>query len=95
MGDENIMDKISIIVPCFNAEKYICRCVDSLLNQDYDNYEVVIVNDGSVDDTLNILNKHKNNSKIKIISQKNSGVSVARNTGISNSSGDFICFVDI
>ena len=90
---ENI--KISIIVPCYNVEKYLPECLDSLLNQTFKYFEIICVNDGSNDSTLSILEKYsKKDSRIKIISQKNKGLSGARNTGIDAAKGDYIAFLD-
>ena len=83
--------KFSIIIPAYNAENSIQKSIDSILNQTYNNYEIIVVNDGSTDNTINLIEK---NSKIKIINQKNLGVSSARNTGIENAKGDFIAFID-
>lgn len=87
--------KLSIIVPVYNIEKYILECVDSLLNQDYDDYEIILVDDGSTDHSGNICDilKGKNN-KIKVIHKKNGGLADARNTGIKNAIGKYIIFVD-
>lgn len=86
---------ISIIVPVYNVENYLERCLQSLINQTYKNIEIVCVNDGSTDNSLNILNDfQKKDSRIKIISQENQGLSEARNVGIKNSSGKYIGFVD-
>lgn len=86
---------ISIIVPAYNVENYLERCLQSLINQTYKNIEIVCVNDGSTDNSLNILNDfQKKDSRIKIISQENQGLSEARNVGIKNSSGKYIGFVD-
>ena len=82
--------KISIIIPAYNAAKYIKRCIISLLNQTYKNIEIIVVNDGSTDNTLDILK----NYDIKVINQENLGVSCARNNGLKNCSGDYITFVD-
>lgn len=87
--------KISIIVPVYNGEKYIERCVDSLIRQTYKNIEIIIVNDGSTDDTLKILNKYaKEDNRIVVITKENSGVTETRNIGIQKSSGDYLCFCD-
>ena len=83
----------SVIIPGYNAEKFITRSIDSVLNQTFKQFEIIIVDDGSTDNTLNIVKKYKD-SRIKIISQKNSGVSVARNEGIKNSKKQYICFLD-
>lgn len=89
------MDLISIIVPVYNSEKYLKECIESILNQTYQKLEIVLVNDGSTDNSLNICESYKcKDSRIKIISQPNNGVSSARNQGIINSSGSYICFVD-
>lgn len=86
---------ISIIVPVYNAEKYLCRCLDSLKNQTYENVEVICVNDGSPDDSLRILNDYaKKDSRFVIIDKKNEGVSEARNTGMRATTGEYIMFVD-
>lgn len=87
--------KISIIVPVYNTEKYISECINSLLSQTYNNYEIIIIDDGSTDNSYKICKDYeKKHKKIKLYSQKNSGVSSARNLGIKVSSGDFIIFVD-
>ena len=87
------MKDFSIIVPAYNVEKYIEKCIDSILNQSYKNYEVIVINDGSTDDTLNILNK-KYKDKVKIYSKENGGLSSARNYGVLKSSSKYILFVD-
>lgn len=88
--------KISIIIPIYNAELYIRRCLESLINQTYKNIEVVCVNDGSIDNSLKILEEYTNkDGRIVIINQKNKGVSSARNIGIKKSSGDIITFIDV
>ena len=85
---------ISIVVPVYNSEKYLDDCINSLLNQTYDNIEILFINDGSSDNSLNILNKFKSNGRIKIINQKNSGAFIARKVGILNAKGKYIMFVD-
>lgn len=86
---------ISIIVPTYNVEKYIRTCIESILAQTYRNVEVIIVNDGSTDQSLAVISdlicSHHN---VKVINQKNQGVSVARNTGIDVATGKYITFVD-
>lgn len=85
---------ISVIVPVYNSEKYISRCLDSILKQK-GNFEIVIVDDGSTDLSPKILKEYqKNNSNIKIITQKNEGVSSARNKGLKASTSKYITFVD-
>lgn len=87
--------KISVIIPVYNAQKTLKRCIDSVLLQDYDNYEIVLVDDGSTDSSDKICKKYLNeNIKINYIRQFNSGPASARNTGIKNSTGDYIYFVD-
>lgn len=89
------MDKISIIVPIYNGEKYLSRCLDSLINQTYDNIEIICINDGSIDNSINILKEYRKKcNKIKIIDKKNTGVSDTRNIGIDKATGKYICFCD-
>lgn len=89
------MTKFSIIIPMYNVEKYIKKCINSCLNQTYKNYEVIIVDDQSSDNSLNIAKSMcKDVSFVKILKQKNSGVSVARNKGLLKSNGDYVLFVD-
>ena len=86
---------VSIIVPVYNVEKYLARCLDSLINQTFKDIEIICVNDGSPDNSLNILeNYSKKDERIKIISQENKGLSAARNTGIKYANGEYIAFVD-
>lgn len=86
------MIKVSIIVPVYNEEKRINRCIDSLLAQDYDNIEIIVVNDGSTDNTINVLKQY--DDKITVISKKNGGQGSARNLGIKTSNGNYLMFVD-
>lgn len=87
---------VSIIVPIYNSENFINRCMDSLVNQAYENIEIITIDDGSKDNSLEILKKYaKKDKRIKVFSQQNQGPSVARNTGLDKSSGDYIMFVDI
>lgn len=86
---------ISFIVPVYNREKFLSKCIESIINQTYRNIELILIDDGSTDTSLIICNKYKNiDNRIKIISQSNYGVSHARNVGIQNATGDFIIFVD-
>lgn len=88
--------KYSFIIPVYNGEKYIDLCLFSILNQTYKNFEVIIINDGSTDNSEHILKrKEKQNKKIKLYTTKNKGVSSARNYGIKKSTGDYFIFVDI
>lgn len=85
--------KISVIIPAFNAELYIEECIQSVLDDDYHDLEVIIINDGSTDRTGDIINSFKE-PFIHKIHTKNKGLSAARNTGIEKSTGDFILFLD-
>lgn len=84
---------VSIIVPMYNSEKYIVRCIDSLLEQSYENIEIIVVDDGSSDNGVDIIKKYSDN-RINIYQKKNEGVSATRNFGIEKSNGDFLLFVD-
>lgn len=86
--------KVSVIVPVYNGEKHIARAIDSLFEQTLKELEIIIVNDGSTDNTLEIVNTYRSDSRIKIISQENKGVSAARNIGIDTAIGDYIGFLD-
>lgn len=87
--------KFSIIVPVYNVENYINICIDSLLNQDYNNYEILLIDDCSTDNSGNICDKYsQKHSFIKTFHKKNSGLSDARNLGIEKAEGDYIIFVD-
>lgn len=87
---------VSVIIPLYNVEDYISDCLLSFENQSYKNFEIIIIDDGSIDNSLEVVKNYKNQSKmnIKIIRQENQGVSAARNVGIENSNGEYICFVD-
>lgn len=86
-------EKISIIVPVYNSEKYIEKCIKSIINQTYKNLEIIVINDGSTDKTLDILN-NINDSRVAIYSQKNKGVSNARNFGLEKCKTKYCMFVD-
>lgn len=87
--------KVSIIVPVYKVEEYLPRCVDSLINQTYKNIEIILVDDGSPDNSPKICDEYASkDSRIRVIHKENAGVSEARNTGIDNAKGDYICFVD-
>ena len=95
MDSMNKTPLVSVIVPVYNAEKYLARCLDSLLGQTYGNLEIICVNDGSPDNSLAILHEYAaKDARIKVIDQPNRGVSAARNAGLACASGDFISFVD-
>lgn len=89
------MSLVSIIVPAYNAEQYIGRCIESVLKQDYDDFELIIVNDGSKDATAEICQGFsEKDPRIIVINKENGGVSEARNTGIERASGEYIMFAD-
>ena len=84
------MPKFSIIVPVYNVEKYIGKCLDSIMNQTFKDYEVIVVNDGTKDKSMDIVKKYD----VKVINQENSGLSAARNTGVSKATGEYLLFID-
>ena len=86
--------KFSVVIPVYNKSNTIADALDSVLSQTYSDFEIVIVDDGSKDDLKSVTDKYLDRDNIKLITQENGGVSVARNTGIKNSQGDFICFLD-
>ncbi|MEA4910593.1 putative glycosyltransferase EpsJ [bioreactor metagenome] len=87
--------KVSVIMPVYNGEKFLGEAIESVLNQTFKDFELIIVNDGSKDNSLNIIKEYGNkDNRIKIIDQINQGVSVARNIGIKKSSGEYIAFLD-
>ncbi len=89
------MEKVSIIIPAYNAEIYLGECLDSALNQTYPNTELIIINDGSTDNTKEILDKYSAQyQNIKVTHTENGGVSCARNIGLNNADGDYIMFLD-
>ena len=86
---------ISLIIPCYNAEKTLEKCMISVMGQTYGNLEIIIVDDGSTDGSSQIYYKHQSqDDRIKVIKQKNAGVSKARNVGLQSATGAYICFVD-
>ena len=86
---------VSVIVPVYNVEKYLEECLDSIINQTLEDIEIICVNDGSTDNSLKILKKYaKKDNRIKIINQKNCGLGCARNSGLNQSQGDYIFFLD-
>ena len=88
-------EKISIIVPVYNVEKYLEECIKSLVSQDYENYEILLIDDGSTDSSYKICQQYSRKyQNVRTYKQKNQGVSVARNKGIELSNGKWICFVD-
>lgn len=85
---------VSIVIPAFNCEKTIKKCLDSIISQNYNNFEIIIINDGSTDGTESCLKEYLNNPKIAVINKKNEGVSATRNLGIDVSNGKYIIFID-
>lgn len=94
--DKNNNLKISVIIPVYNSEKYIEKCLDSILNQSYKNFEIIVINDGSKDNSKEILDKYQNRypNIITHIEQENKGVAISRNYGIKIATGDYIAFID-
>ncbi len=89
------MVKLSIIIPVYNVENYLSRCLESILNQTFNDFEIICVNDGSTDNSPAVLQKFKSNDeRIIIIDKKNEGSGVARNVGLSIAKGDYVYFVD-
>lgn len=90
------MPKVSVIVPCYNVEKYVSKCLDTLINQTLKDIEIICIDDKSTDNTLKVLRKYaKKDKRIKLIEQKeNQGVARARNEGIKQAQGEYIGFVD-
>jgi glycosyltransferase involved in cell wall biosynthesis len=89
------MVEVSIIIPIYNAENYLRRCLDTVVNQTFKNLEIILINDGSTDSSLKIMNEYKENyNNIEIINQQNAGQGEARNKGISIAKGNYITFAD-
>lgn len=89
------MPKISVIIPVYNVERFLSRCIESVLNQTYDDFEIICVNDGSPDNSAFILENYSQKDKrIKVITQKNQGLSMARNNGFENAVGEYVYFLD-
>ena len=86
---------ISVIIPIYNVEKYLCRCLDSIISQSYKDLEIILVDDGSPDNSPSICDSYaRNDNRIKVIHKTNGGLSAARNTGLKYAMGDFISFID-
>lgn len=95
MGEKSDRPLISVIVPVYNVENYIRRCLDSILSQTYENLEILLVDDGSTDESGVICDEYaKTDHRITVFHQKNSGLSVARNTGLDHANGSWISFID-
>ena len=88
-------NKISVIIPVYNVEKYLRRCLESVINNTYTNLEIICINDGSSDNSLKILNEYAaRDSRVVVFSKSNGGLSSARNKGIKKSTGEYITFID-
>ena len=87
------MVKLSIIIPVYNIEDYISKCLKSILSQRFQDYEIICVNDGSTDNSLAVLHSF-NDKRIKIIDKKNEGSGIARNIGLEKAVGEYVFFVD-
>lgn len=86
--------KVSVIIPVYNTEKYVEKCINSVLNQTLKEIEVIIINDGSTDNSLEIINKFSVDERIKIISRENKGASKTRNEGLNLSKGKYLYYLD-
>lgn len=88
------MTKVSVIIPVYNCEDYLERCLDSVINQSLEDIEIICINDGSTDNSAQILEEYKEFYKFKVITQKNNGLSVARNEGLKAATGEYVAFLD-
>ena len=87
--------KVSVIIPVYNTEQYLSRCLDSVISQTYDNISIILIDDGSTDSSGKICDSYAAlDPRIRVIHTENHGVSMARNTGISEADGDCVCFID-
>lgn len=87
--------KVSIVIPIYNVEKYLRSCIDSIIGQSFQDFELILVNDGSIDSSLEICREYEQRDKrIKVINKKNGGLSSARNAGLSVAKGNYISFID-
>lgn len=86
--------KISVIVPVYNVEKYLKQCLDSIVNQTYKNLEIIIVNDGTKDNSMKIVENYLQDNRIKVINKENGGLASARNSGLEKVTGKYISFID-
>lgn len=87
--------KVTVVLPIYNVEKYLNRCIQSVVNQSYNNLEIILVDDGSTDRSGTLCDEwEKKDSRIRVIHKKNAGLGEARNSGIDSSTGQYICFFD-
>ena len=93
--EKEVKPLFSVVVPAYNSEKFIDKCIDSLLSQTCKDFELILVDDGSVDDTLSVLNFYaEKDSRVRVLHQENGGHTSARNLGLAHSRGEYILFVD-
>ena len=89
------MPKVSVVIPCYNVEKYIRQCIESLLHQTLSDFEIICVDDGSTDETVNIIKEYvAEDDRVILIEQKNQYAGVARNNGLEAASGEYVIFLD-
>lgn len=95
-NNNNTFEKVTIIIPVYNSEKYIGRCIDSVLNQTFQDFKIILINDGSKDNSLKILNEYKEKypNKIEVIDQKNMGVAKTRDKGVQLANSKYVMFID-
>ncbi|MWW92883.1 glycosyltransferase family 2 protein, partial [Francisella tularensis] len=94
MYNLNYKQLISIIIPIYNTQQYLSRCLESVINQTYKNLEIILINDGSTDNSLSICQKYKSkDSRIVLLNQQNSGQALARNNALDIAKGDYIAFI--
>lgn len=88
-------EKVSVIVPVYNDEKYLADCVDSILHQSYQNLELILVDDGSTDNSAQICEDYRErDDRVRVLHKVNGGVGSSRNAGLAMATGDYILFVD-
>lgn len=93
--DERGLPLVSVVVPIYNTGKYLSRCLDSIIDQSYKKLEILLVDDGSTDDSPDIIKHYKKvDDRVKVINRLNGGLSAARNSGLNASTGEYICFID-
>lgn len=90
----NATDLVSVIVPVYNTAPYVDNCLKSILNQTYGNLEIIVVNDGSTDNSAQVLAAYADNPKVKVLTRVNGGLSAARNTGLEAATGEWVMFID-
>ena len=91
----NKTPSISVIVPIYNSDKYLQRCIDSILSQDFEDFELLLIDDGSTDNSGDICDKYaEKDMRVRVFHKKNGGVSSARNLGIENAKGEWVVFID-